>query len=183
MSKYQIENRNFLSPTGFKFVLTRSPKVAFFCNQANIPDLNLAIATQGTRLGRKIPLPGDELDFGDLTLRFLVDENLENYMELQNWMRGLGYPNKLEETYELQREYFPDMSADTKSLNVYSDAALIILNSSQIESYQVKFRDLFPYSLSTLSYDATQTDTEYFTAEVSFKYTIYTIANMSGTEL
>ena len=83
----------------------------------------------------------------------------------------------------MQREYFPDMSADTKSLNVYSDAALIILNSSQIESYQVKFRDLFPYSLSTLSYDATQTDTEYFTAEVSFKYTIYTIANMSGTEL
>jgi hypothetical protein len=183
MSKYQIENRNFLSPTGFKFVLTRSPKVAFFCNQANIPDLNLAIAIQGTRLGRKIPLPGDELDFGDLTLRFLVDENLENYMELQNWIRGLGYPNKLEEAYELQKEYFPAMSRDTKSQNIYSDAALIILNSSQIESYQVKFRDLFPYSLSTLSYDATQTDTEYFTAEVSFKYTIYTIANMSGTEL
>ena len=32
-----IENRNFLSPIGFKFSLKRAPGVAFFCNQANIP--------------------------------------------------------------------------------------------------------------------------------------------------
>ena len=35
----QLENRNFLSPVGFKFNLKRSPGVAFFCNSANIPDL------------------------------------------------------------------------------------------------------------------------------------------------
>ena len=32
-----IDNRNFLSPTGFKFSIKRIPKVAYFCNQANIP--------------------------------------------------------------------------------------------------------------------------------------------------
>ena len=87
----QLENRNFLAPVGFKFSLQRSPGVAFFCNQANIPDLNLGVAIQPNPL-RDIPTPGDKVDFGDLNLRFLVDEDLKNYMEIQNWIRGLGYP-------------------------------------------------------------------------------------------
>ena len=36
-----IDNRNFLAPTGFKFTINRIPKVAYFCNQANIPSLDL----------------------------------------------------------------------------------------------------------------------------------------------
>ena len=42
----QIENRNFLAPVGFKFNLQRSPGVAYFCNQANIPDISLGVANQ-----------------------------------------------------------------------------------------------------------------------------------------
>ena len=84
-----ITNRNFLSPVGFKFALKRSPKTAFFCNQANIPDLNLGVTEQPNYL-RQIPTPGDMIDFGDLNLRFLVDEDLKNFMEIQNWIRGLG---------------------------------------------------------------------------------------------
>ena len=53
----QLENRNFLAPVGFKFNLNRSPGVAFFCNQANIPDLNLGVAIQSNPL-RDIPTPG-----------------------------------------------------------------------------------------------------------------------------
>jgi hypothetical protein len=98
----QPENRNFLSPTGFKFSLKRTPKVAFFCNSANIPELTLGIAVQPTYL-KDIELPGDKLIFGDLTLRFLVDEDLKNYLEIQNWMRGLGYPESLQEIYTFQK--------------------------------------------------------------------------------
>ena len=75
----QLENRNYLSPTGFKFALDRSPGAAFFCNQANIPDINLGVTEQANYL-RPIPVPGEIIQFSDLNLRFLVDENLENYM-------------------------------------------------------------------------------------------------------
>ena len=71
----QLENRNFLAPVGFKFSLQRSPGVAFFCNQANIPDLNLGVAIQPNPL-RDIPTPGDKVQFEDLRLRFLVDEDM-----------------------------------------------------------------------------------------------------------
>jgi hypothetical protein len=42
----QIANRNFLTPLGFKFNLTRAPKVDFFSNSANIPGINLGAAIQ-----------------------------------------------------------------------------------------------------------------------------------------
>ena len=98
-----IENRNFLSPVGFKFGLQRAAGVAFFCNEANIPDMTLGITEQPTYL-RDIPTPGDKIQFGDLNLRFLVDEDLTNYMEIQNWIRGLGFPESLKEFDDLENE-------------------------------------------------------------------------------
>ena len=176
-----IDNRNFLSPTGFKFGLKRSPGVAFFCNQANIPSLDLGVAEQPSYL-KDIPIPGDKMQFGDLNLRFLVDEDLVNFMEIQNWMRGLGFPESLAEFNDLKNEaILGPMGKSTE--DVYSDGTLQILSSNLIPKFQVVFSDLFPYSLSTVTFDATDTDIEYFTADVSFKYTIYKITDLSNNTL
>jgi hypothetical protein len=178
----QIENRNFLSPTGFKFVLKRSPKVAFFCNQANIPELNLGLASQPSYL-KDIDLPGDKIVFGDLNLRFLVDENLENYMEIQNWIRGLGYPESVQQFRDLSNEGIIQGKYLNDRQNIYSDGTLQVLSSNLVAKFQVFFKDLFPYSLSTITFDATDTDIQYFTADVSFKYTIYNITDLAGNPL
>ena len=176
-----ISNRNFLSPTGFKFGLKRSPGVAFFCNQANIPALDLGVAEQPTYL-KDIPIPGDKIQFGDLNLRFLVDEDLVNFMEIQNWIRGLGFPESLAEFNELKDQaILGPMGKSTE--DVYSDGTLQILSSNLVPKFQVVFSDLFPYSLSTVTFDATDTDIEYFTADVAFKYTIYEITDLSNNTL
>jgi len=177
-----IENRNFLSPTGFKFALKRSPAAAFFCNQANIPSLDLGIAVQTSYL-KDIDIPGDKIVFGDLTLRFLVDEDLFNYMEIQNWIRGLGYPEKLSQLDDLNKDGKIVSKFGQRGENIYSDATLQVLSNSLVPKFQVMFKDVFPYSLSTITFDATDTDIEYFTAEVSFKYTIYDMQDMSGNTL
>ena len=177
-----IENRNFLSPVGFKFSLKRAPGVAFFCNQANIPSMDLGIAEQPTYL-RNIPTPGDKIQFGDLTLRFMVDEDLVNFMELQRWIRGLGYPESMEEFRELEGEAVLPGNFGNAGDDIYSDGTLQILSSNLVPSFQVVFSDLFPYSLSTVTFDATDTDIEYFTADVSFKYTIYNLTDMENNLL
>ena len=179
----QIENRNFLSPTGFKFTLQRSPKVAFFCNQANIPELNLGVALQPTYL-KDIEIPGDKIQFGDLNLRFLVDENLENYMEIQKWIRGLGFPESLQEFSDFESGATLKNPGYVQSGdNNYSDGTLQILSSNLVAKFNVNFKDMFPYSLSTITFDATNTDIQYFTADVSFKYTIYDITTIGGNPL
>ena len=177
-----IENRNFLSPVGFKFSLKRAPAVAFFCNQANIPSLDLGIAEQPTYF-RDIPTPGDKIQFGDLSLRFLVDEDLVNYMELQRWIRGLGYPESMDEFRKLEGETVLPGNFGRKGDDIYSDGTLQILSSNLVPSFQVVFNDLFPYTLSTVTFDATDADIEYFTADVSFKYTIYNLTDMENKAL
>ena len=173
----QIENRNFLVPTGFNFILNRAPKVSYFGSSVEIPSMSLGVANFANYL-KDIPLPGDKMEFSDFNLNFLVDENLENYMEIQNWMRGLGFPESLKEIYDYQKEA-PDIKQPNKSqLNLYSDGTLTILDSNMRPKFKVIFENMFPYSLSTLEFDARQTDLEYFTAQVSFKYTIYNIVDI-----
>ena len=178
----QISNRNFLSPVGFKFSLKRAPGVAFFCNQANIPSIDLGIAEQPTWL-KNIDVPGDKIQFGDLTLRFLVDEDLVNYMELQRWIRGLGYPEDMDEFRKLEGEAVMPGNFGNSGDQIYSDGTLQILSSNLVPQFQVVFTDLFPYTLSTVTFDATDTDIEYFTADVSFKYTIYNLTDMENKAL
>ena len=177
-----LENRNFLSPVGFKFSLKRAPGVAFFCNQANIPSIDLGIAEQPTWL-KNIDVPGDKIQFGDLSLRFLVDEDLVNYMELQRWIRGLGYPEDMDEFRKLEGEAVLPNNFGQAGDNIYSDGTLQILSSNLVPQFQVVFTDLFPYTLSTVTFDATDTDIEYFTADVSFKYTIYNLTDMENKAL
>ena len=182
MFKGQIENRNFLSSVGFKFTLNRAPKVAFFANTANIPSITLGVAEQPNYLNN-IPVPGDKMEFEDFTLRFLVDENLENYMQIQNWMRGLGFPESLTQIYEWQETNESFEQPYKSDMNLYSDGTLLVLNSNKNSNFNVKFRSMFPYQLSTLQFDATNQDEEYFTAEVTFKYLMYNILDTLGNPL
>ena len=171
----QIGNRNFLSPVGFKFTLSKEPKVDFFSNSARIPEISLGTATQPSYL-KDVDIPGDKLTFGDFSLRFMVDEGLVNYMKIHNWMSGLGYPDSTKE--------FKDLTTNDDNLRdlneQFSDGSLHILNSNFQDVAIVKFKDLFPVYLSSLDFEVTDTDIQYFTAEAIFKYTIYDIVGPDG---
>ena len=168
----QIQNRNFLSGVAFKFNLTKLPKVDFFSNSARIPELNLELAKQPSYL-KNIDVPGERLTFGDLTLQFLVDENMENYIAVYDWLKGLGFP----ETTKQFRELTTDEDGQRDQKEAFSDGTLRILNSNYREVAKVKFEDIFPISLTSLEFDATNTDIQYFTAQASFKYTIYKLSS------
>ena len=166
----QIQNRNFLSPVGFKFSLAKEPKASFFCNSARIPEISLGTAVQPSYL-KDVDVPGDKLTYGDLTLRFLVDENLENYMSIHNWLTGLGYPESTQD----YRDLITNDRGIIDPKEAFSDGSLHILNSNFRDTAIVKFKDLFPVFLTSLEFEATEADTTYFTAEVTFKYTVYNI--------
>jgi hypothetical protein len=174
----QITNRNFLSPVGFKFTLSKEPKVPFFCNSARIPELTLSVLQQPTYL-KDLDVPGGKLQYGDLNLRFIVDENMENYMAIHNWLTGLGFP----ETTGQYKELITDTDNILDPKQAFSDGSLYVLNSSYNTSAVVKFKDLFPVSLSSLDFDSTQTDIQYFTADVAFKYTVYNILDANNQPL
>ncbi len=171
----QIQNRNFLSPVGFKFTISKEPKASFFCNSARIPDISLGTTLQPSYL-KDLDVPGDKLTYGDFSLRFLVDENLENYMSIHNWLTGLGFPESTQQFKDLTVNNLGERDLNEQ----FSDGSLHILNSNYRDVAIVKFKDLFPVYLTSLDFQAGETDTNYFTAEATFKYTIYDILASDG---
>ena len=181
-----LDNRNFLAPTGFVMQIAKCPKTTYFCTSANIPAMTLGVANQPTYL-KNIPTPGDIIEFEDLVLKFKVDEDLENYLEIYRWMRGIGFPKALAETYDWQGHHqkfdtLYDPSKPTQS-NYYSTGSLIVLNSRNQPNFKVIFKDLWPYYLTTLQFETEVDDIQYLEAEVRFKYTINDITDMADFPL
>ena len=182
----QIANRNYMSPLGFKLILTKTPKVDFLCQSANIPSISMGTAIQPSYL-KDIPVPGDKVLYDDLTVRFLVDEKMENYLTIYKWITGLGFPENLGQFNQLRKDdnrtdRIVGDDGDPRYFE-FSDATLQVLNSNYKPSVLINFKDAFPISLSTLDFDVTSRDYNYFTAEVSFKYTMYNLTDISNNPL
>lgn len=157
--KKQISNRNYLSPVGFKLVLEKFRGVDFFCQRVNLPDVSMPFTEVPTRF-RQFPIvAGGGVTYGDLTVSFIVDEELINWKEIYNWIRSNG----CSEEHMEQKE--PE----------YCNGQVLIYTSSYNVNHVINFENLFPISISEMTFDASSNDIEYFTAQVTFKYTGYTI--------
>ena len=80
---------DYASPNTWRFNLSRLPLVTWFCVNGNIPGINLGEAQYPTPMV-DIGVTGDKLTFDNLIISFIVDESLENYIQLQKWLFGIG---------------------------------------------------------------------------------------------
>jgi len=92
-------------------------------------------------------------------------------MAMHNWLKGIGFP----ETPQQFADQTTNVDGVRDPLEVFSDGSLHILNSNFQDVAIVKFNDLFPVGLTSLEFDATETDINYFTAEATMRYTVYNI--------
>ena len=176
---------DYADPTKFKFSITKLPKVEFFTTAANIPGINLGDAVFPTPL-KTIPVQGDEVTFDNLEIQFIVDEKLENYRELHQWLVGIGFPKARQQFSSFRRdesEVFPTADSvkgettrpgiPTGVQAMYGDATLTVMSSKNNPIMEVRFSDLYPVILSGLQFDQQLTDTTYLTATCTFTYKLY----------
>ena len=181
---------DYSSPTQFRFLINQLPKVQYFTVSANVPGITLGEATYATPL-KDIPLPGEKLTYDDLTITFIVDENLENYIEIHNWLTAIGFPKDRsqfktfrESTSNLKNSTLGaskdigDVKPSTADTPMFSDCVLTVLSNKNNPVAECRFADCFPVSLGSLDYSQNQTDVEYLTADVTFKYKIYEIVSL-----
>ena len=186
----QPSKLDYTSPTQFRFLINQLPKVEYFTTEANIPGITLGDIELATPL-KNIPLMGDKLTYEDLNITFIVDENLENYIEMHTWLTAIGFPKDRKQfadfrsttsnTPTIQRgesKDIGDVRASTPEIAMTSDAIMTILTNKNNPVVECRFRDVFPTSLSGLTYSQNQTDVEYLTATVNFKYQIYEIVTL-----
>ena len=176
---------DYADPTKFKFSITKLPKVEFFTTAANLPGINLGESIFPTPF-KQVPVMGDDLTFDNLEITFLVDEKLENYKELHQWLVGIGFPRARTQFASFRKEeseVFPTADSvkgettrpgvPTGTQAMYGDATLTVMTSKNNPIMEVRFSDLYPVSLGALQFDQQATDITYLTATATFSYKLY----------
>jgi hypothetical protein len=178
----QPTNLNYLRANGFLFMIANMPKVSYFCQSANVPPLSLGVAEQPTPL-LDIPHPGEKLTFGELEIRFMVSEDMSNFMELYTWLFGLGHPlnsDQFKDYVQSQAFRFPQIGKFSEGPQ-FSDATLLILDANNNPTAQFNFVDCFPTSMSNMSFDISSGEATFFQATATFRYLYYTANPVSLT--
>lgn len=184
----QPDQLDYASPTQFRFGIHQLPKVEFFTVSANLPGISSGTVTYATPF-KDIPTMGEKLVYENLSINFIVDEYLENYISLHTWMVGIGFPDK-----RSQFSTFRDVTSNTPAVSdtpsvdtvgraspdraMYSDAFLQILSNKNNPIVEVNFENMFPISLSALEFTQTATDVEYMIATAEFAYQLYEIKTL-----
>ena len=181
---------DYASPTQFRFVIGQLPKVEFFTVGTNLPGITLSEAIQNTPF-KDISMPGNKLEYEDLSVTFIVDEYLENYTSMHEWLTAFGFPKNREQfsTFRSTTSNAPtdtrgsskdigDVGVSTAMRGMFSDATLVVLSNKNNPIVQVNYSDIFPTSLSALDFNQNATDVEYLQATATFKYKLYEIETL-----
>ena len=190
----QPDKLDYASPTQFRFGIHQLPKVEFFAVSATIPAIALSDVLIPTPF-KSIPMMGDQLTFDNLTVSFIVDEHLENYLSIHEWMTAIGFPKNRKQFSEFKTNIsntpstarsaaststdIGDVKAASPNNALFSDATLTILSNKNNPIVNVFFRDLYPVAMTALDYNQQATDVEYITASIDFAYQIYEIEAIS----
>ena len=166
------DNLNYLSNISFRLTMQDAPNLTWFCQSVNVPGVSIdAIDVQTPYLN--IPHAGAKVTFEELSVRFIVDEHLKNWMEIYVRIIALGLAEG-GENYRLLKA----KSDLTQRGGTVSTLVLTVLTSAMNPQMEFHFYEAFPTSISALEFDSAATDLEYFTATVGFRYTNYEIKNL-----
>ena len=151
-------NPNFLSPLSFRFILSRTPNVNFNVQTVRVPGMSLSSTDTATPF---VFMPNSgKITYAPLTITFRVNEDMSDYLEINNWMEGLGSPSNFTQYANLKNS----------TAGLYSDATLVINNSRKLGSMSVTFYDLFPVDISDMQFTTMDTDVNYIECTVDFRY-------------
>ena len=162
-------NRSFLSNNKFEFVLRRIPNFTYLVQSVNLPTLTLGSSTVNTPFVA-LSIPGTQLTFGTLSLTFLVDEDMQSWLELYNWIVQLGNPKGYNKVGTLTGK--PGSVTSTTS-----DATLFIKSNSNNSNLRFDFVDVYPTDLGEMNFTTTENQ-EFVTSTVTFNYGYYEATNI-----
>ena len=157
-------NIDYASPTQFRFQIARLPNVEYFVVAANVPEVSHSGDAEVNTPFKTFYNGADILEYGDLNVKFLINESLENWEELYNWVRGIAFPATIGEFATMVAE------SEQEPQNMFSEATLTVLTNKNNPILQIVYKNVYPTVLTGIEYDVQQTDTVSLSATATFKF-------------
>ena len=160
----QPSNINQLNIVSFEVNFSRLPNVEYFCQRVNIPAVILGEAFQPMPF-MNLPVEGDTLSFEAMNISFILDEDMQNYLEIYSWLTALGFPRDYEQFKTLK-----PASEASQYLSMFSDVNIILNTNKSNPNYKITFNDVFPTSLSSVQFDTSVSALEPIIVDATFNF-------------
>ena len=163
LTESQPTNLNQLNVVSFDISFSRLPAVQYFCQRISLPTIVLGETNEPSPF-LNLPLEGDTLTFEAMSLSFIVDEDLQNYISIYEWMTALGFPREYGQFAVLKE---PSTGSTTTK---YSDLTIVLHTNKSNPNYRIRFTDCFPTSISSIQFDATPTGMDPIIVDATIKF-------------
>ena len=175
----QPDNLDLARPTQFRFSILKIPNTEYFIQEVNLPGIAFSgDAVLNTRF-TSLNMMGDTVNYEPLEISFSVQENLSNWREIHDWMVGIGFPENSEQfSQAISEAKATRTSVSSRTANVstlQSDATLMIMTNKNNPTVKVNFKNVYPTSLSGVSFDTKDTDAQNLTATMTMNYDYYNL--------
>lgn len=149
-------NTNFLQPTGFRVVIERAKygNLEFFAQSVNHPGSTATPFEMPVPRVQRFPVAADTIEYSDLGISLILDEDMIAYKEMQDWMQR---------------------TVDT-SEDLSHDITVIILTSHNNANIKIRYEGCLPTQIGSVELNATTGDVSYITYDATFRFTKFTIS-------
>jgi T4-like virus tail tube protein gp19 len=156
------QNYNNLQTNKFLFSLQRIPETAFRVTSVNFPSVSIP-APSTSAISANQFFAGSSVEYNPITLTFIVDDDLKNYIEIFNW---------------ITTQQFNDSKLKPDERSLYSDGSIITLTNASNANVVFEFKDMFPVDLGGIMF-STQDTPSPVTCEVTFQYSYFKVKSKS----
>lgn len=156
------DNKNFLQPTGFMVSIERSKygNLEYFAQSVTHPGASVNITEMPVPRIRAIPYAGDTIDYGQLDVELILDEDMKAYREMQDWLERL-----VNEPNLTRREAENKGTAPTSA-----DITVTILTSHNNTNLRIRYNDCIPTQLGQITLSSTGGSVSYITFATTFRF-------------
>lgn len=158
----QLSSENYIYPTYYRFIIAEMPKLEYSVTKVTLPSFGYDSPLEQNNRFTLIKHPGNRIVFGPLELDFLVDENMDNWLEISNWIKRTSVADDYAEVLENTKKHF-------------TQGTLLITNSAMVPNLEVTFYNMFPISITGFEFNSGVQDLTPWSSTVSFAYDYYDI--------
>ena len=154
-----MSSLNNLISNGFNIVLARAPNLVFRAQRVSIPGMDAQSVPQPTPFKQLFHTP-DSITYTPFSINFILDEKMQTYFEISNWMRGITFPEDFEQYREIENS----------EMGLKSNLSVFILNSKGNPNFRMDVEDAFPTNLDEIQLSISDSATAIVTMNVTFAY-------------
>lgn len=157
-------NLNYLQPTGFKFVISKDEysNLEYFAQSFTHPGASVSPVEIPTRRVNRVPLAGDKINYGEMSVDIILDEDMSAYKEMQGWLERIVNDGHVE------------FDTATKKATA-SDITIMILSSHNNTNVKIKYHDCIPVNIGQITLASNVQDVAFTTFNTSFRFSTFEI--------